>query len=109
MNVRRFNHASVSMGSKLFVIGGYKSTSCEVFDSCSRKFININLEIKSTAFDKYFFRAFSIGPNIVIFQHSESYKSVIYLYDVNELRWSTVDCSYTKNYFVQSLIKYYVL
>ena len=28
--------ASVRMGNKLFVIGGYNETSCEVFDSYSR-------------------------------------------------------------------------
>ena len=35
----RYCHASVSMGNKLFVIGGFKNTSCEVFDSFSRKFL----------------------------------------------------------------------
>ena len=34
---KRFCHASVSMGNKLFVIGGYDSTSNEIFDSSSRK------------------------------------------------------------------------
>ena len=29
--------ASVRMGNKLFVIGGHNKTSCEVFDSLSRK------------------------------------------------------------------------
>ena len=42
----RCNHAAVSMGNKLFVIGGLDNSSCEVFDDFSRKFIKLNSEIK---------------------------------------------------------------
>ena len=35
---RRYYHASVSMGNKMFVIGGEKTPSCEAFDCLSRKF-----------------------------------------------------------------------
>ena len=35
-------HSAVSMGNKLFVNNGFNTTSSEVFDSCSRKFIEIN-------------------------------------------------------------------
>ena len=34
----RFQHASVSMENKLFVIGRWDTSTCEVFDSFSRKF-----------------------------------------------------------------------
>ena len=34
----RSHHAAVSIGNKMFVIGGSYTTSCEVFDSFSRKF-----------------------------------------------------------------------
>ena len=96
------------MGNKLFVIGDDRTLSCEVFDSCSRKFTIINSEMKVSGLERNFFEAFCVGSNIVVFCHSQSYKSVIYMYNVNKLKWSTVDCSYTKNYFVQSCIKYYV-
>ena len=38
-------HASVSMGNKLFVIGGIRISSSEVFDSSSRKFTTTTSEI----------------------------------------------------------------
>ena len=54
MNDKRRNHAAVSMGNKLFVIGGIITTSCEVFDSCSRKFINIKSEMKTKTISEHF-------------------------------------------------------
>ena len=108
MNEKRMDHAAVSMGNKLFVIGGDRISSCEIFDSFSRKFTVINSEITVSAFEHNYFEAHCIGSNIVIFHHSQSYKSVIYMYDVNKLKWLTVDCSYTKDYFVPSCLKYYV-
>ena len=35
---KRSCHAAVSMGNKLFVSVGYKTSSCEIFDSISRYF-----------------------------------------------------------------------
>ena len=107
MKDKRSSHVAVSMGNKLFVIGGYRISSCEVFDTCSRKFTIIKLEMKVSAIEKSCFRALCIGSSIVVFHHPES-KSVVYMYDVNESKWSTVELFYTKNYFVQSLMKYYV-
>ena len=52
------------------VIGGRKISSCEVFESCSRKFKIINSEIKVSALEKNYFRAFCIGSNIIIFHNS---------------------------------------
>ena len=108
MNEKRCNHASVSMGNKLFVIGGYNISSCEVFDSCSRKFTIIISEIKVSASEISLFEAFCIGSNIVIFQHAHSQKSGIYMFNVMESRWSTFVCSYTNEYFMPNCIKYYV-
>ena len=48
-NEKRHNHASVSMGNKLFVIGGHKILSSELFDSFTRKF-TLLLSIYSKAF-----------------------------------------------------------
>ena len=87
MNDKRCFHAAVSMGNKLFVIGGIRTTSCEMFDSCSRIFININSEMKVSALDKYYFRAFCVGYYILVFHHSESLKTVIYLYDISGYKW----------------------
>ena len=41
INERR-HHGSVSVGNKMFMIGGRRNTTCEVFDSISRKFTGIN-------------------------------------------------------------------
>ena len=51
----RFNHAAVSMGNKMFVIGGSHKTSCEVFDSFSRKFTKINSEISDLNSKQWYF------------------------------------------------------
>ena len=41
MNEKRFHHAAVSMGNKMFVIGGNETSSCEIFDSFSRSFTSL--------------------------------------------------------------------
>ena len=38
MNRGRYNHTSVSMANKMFVIGEFERSSFEMFDSYSRKF-----------------------------------------------------------------------
>ena len=76
------------MGNKLFVIGGMHISSCKVFDSCSRKFTTINSAIKVSSLEINYCEAFCVGSH---FHHSESHKSVLYLYDVIKLKWSTFD------------------
>ena len=65
MNSKRYLHASVSIGDKLFVIGGRKISSCEVFDRCSRKFTTITSEIKVSSLEKNYCEAFCVDSNIV--------------------------------------------
>ena len=101
----RSYHAVVSMGNKMFVIGGEKTKSCEVFDSCSRKFTKINSEIKSSDFEKNF-NAFSIANNIVVFQVTFT-ETVVYLYDVDKEKWSNVRCDFTKKMLESSFVKFY--
>ena len=55
------SHASVSMGNKLFVIGGRKISSCEIFNSCSRKFTIFTSEMKVSALEINSFRAICFG------------------------------------------------
>ena len=50
----RCNHAAVSMGNKMFVIGRAYTTCCEVFDSFSRKFTKLYSEIYPHSDDGYF-------------------------------------------------------
>ena len=99
----RYCHASVSMGNKMFVIGGKLTASCEVFDSVSRKFTAIKSEIILSAADTNFFNAFCIGYNIVVFQQSlESCETDVQMYEVNKSRWSQIE-SYS---FLSSYSKY---
>ena len=102
---KRYKHAAVSMGNKLFVIGWSYTTNCEVFDSYSRKFTKINSEIKGSNFQKYF-DAFSIGNNIVVFKAAFT-ESSVYLYDVDKEKWLNVQCDFTKSMFHSSFLKYY--
>ena len=41
---KRCNHAAVSMGNNMFVIGGSYTTSSELFIMFSRKFTKVNSE-----------------------------------------------------------------
>ena len=72
MNDKRWYHDAVSMSNKLFVVGGSRISSCEVFDSCSRKFTTITFEIKVSFYKLNYFEALCIGSNIVVFHHSQS-------------------------------------
>ena len=93
MNEKRENHGAVSMGNKMFVIGGWKNLTCEVFDSSSRKFTNIqkmflvnNLDVESNS-------VFGIGGKITVFferAHSVVNK-LIQTYDVLENKWYLED------------------
>ena len=94
---QKFNHASVSMGNKIFVIGRAYTTCCEVFDNFSRILSKIYSEI-SPHLDDWLFNAFSIGNNIVVFQTNPT-ETVVYLYDVDKEKWINVQCDFTKNMF----------
>ena len=61
----RHDHASVSMGNKMFVIGGHKTTSCEVFDSFTRQFTTIKSCLIPKMKSRYF-KAVCTGNNIVV-------------------------------------------
>ena len=68
----RYYHASVSIGNKLFVIGGVCPISCEVFDSFSRKFTSINSALLKTKI-LYNCKGFCIGYKIVVFSRQLNY------------------------------------
>ena len=105
----RNDHAAVSMGNKLFVIGGRYTTNCEVFDSFSRKFTEINSRIKFSVIKKWYFDAICIGKYIVVFQRFRYHtNTIIYLYDVFENKWSHIECEFTRDLFYSSFVKYYV-
>ena len=100
----RYCHAAVSMGNKMFIVGGNYTTSCEVFDSRSRKFTTISSEIIS-ALEDWCLDAFSIGNKIVMFHKNPHTESAVYLYEVDKEKWSNVEWDFTKN--MSSFVKYY--
>ena len=82
---KRCLHGAVSMGNKLFVIGGDYNTSCEVFDSSSMKFTSIKQLVRSCF--KYV-SAVSIGDKVLIFGSSyEELKERFYTYNVDKNEW----------------------
>ena len=104
----RSDHATVSMGNKLFVIGGYYTKSCEVFDSYVRKFTKIRSGIIVSCIENWHSDAVSIGNYIVVFHSLLNYtETVIYLFDIYEKKWSTIKCDFTKNLLHSNFAKYY--
>ena len=104
----RFDHAAVSMGNKMFVIGGKYTTSCEVFDSRSRKFSNINSDIYPYL-EEYYFDALSIGNHIVVIQKfiNPLTETDVYLYDVGKEKWLNVQCDFTEKMFQSNIVKHF--
>ena len=88
MVVKRSQHTSVSMGNKLFVIGGYKNTSCEMFDSFSRKFTTIHSAVLTTI-KPFNFEAACIGNKILVFAWNVILlETKMFIYDVINDSWS---------------------
>ena len=104
---KRTCHASVSMGSKLFVIGGSNMSSCEILDSFSRKFTYIKTCAELTdKFDGFY--AVCICNQIVIFGSGWYHCEMnMFIYNVETAEWKVVDCSILKNISAASCIKYH--
>ena len=106
---KRSCHAAVTMCNKVFVIGGYFTTSCEAFDTYSRKFTRLNTSLNIPAIDEWYFVAFCIGDSIVVFHHF-AYNltdSIVYFYNVKEEKWLNIDIPFAKNVYEPNCIKYY--
>ena len=102
----RVCHASVSMGNKMFVIGGYSTLNSEVFDCYSRKFTSIISFMHSHNLS--YFQAVNIGKDIVIFI-IPWYSSIgkIYVYDTEIDEYSNIDSKICENLVRVSCLKYY--
>ena len=87
MNKRRYDHSSVTIGKKLFVIGGYDKVCSEVYDSISRNFTMFNLMLPYTS-SYYTIKTMSFNSKIVVFcVCSSSNPSKLYVYNVDEPNW----------------------
>ena len=107
MNEVRYDHALVSMGNKMFVIGEFKKSTCEMFDSSSRRFCYIKTCSDFTN-DMGNFQAVCIDNRIVIFGEvvgKNQTKVLTYNDDTSE--WKLIDCSFLKNKSGFSSVKYH--
>ena len=106
MNEKRCDHTSVSMGNKMFVIGGYNTSNCEVFDGFSRRFTSIKSLMKN---DRSYFHAVSVGKNIVVLNYSKKYseQGKLYVYDVVNDEYSAFDRENCENLGAASCVKYF--
>ena len=93
-------HAVVSMGNKLYLIGGYWTTSCEVFNSYSRNSTTMNTNIYKPTIGCWYFELVCIGNNILVFHNFQDdlTDSIGYLYDVRKERGSNITVVLLKTY-----------
>ena len=70
------------MGNRLFVIGGHKNKSCEVFDSFSGKFSFI----KSAFVENYGNQSVCLGKKINVYSF---YERKVFVYNTDENNWIT--------------------
>ena len=81
MNEKRECHGAVSMGNKMFVIGGDMNLTCEVFDSISKKFTYIK-ELSVVRFsDLDSVKAITVGSKIIVFAGIDSTYCEVDVYD----------------------------
>ena len=105
---KRYNHGSVSMGNKMFVIGGYNISTCEIFDSFSRNFIYTKPMNFTTEY-RLPYGVVCIGQTFVVFykKPTKPYGTKIFIYDVLKNQWTENYCSVLKNLTGISCAKYY--
>ena len=111
MRQSRFCHGSVAMGNKLFVIGEEQTTSCEVFDSFSRKFTLLEAQLPEfNANWSFIYNAVNIGSIIYVLSERQSINSqedtALYIYDVEKNHWLEKNCSVLKYLSCVSCVKY---
>ena len=98
-------HASVSMGNKIFVIGGFSTSNCEVFDSTSKKFTSIKC-LKKTCHGS--FQAVCLDNILVVFNIPiNSGKGQIYVYDTESNEYLAVNGKISEKLVGVSCVKYY--
>ena len=89
----RFGHKSVAVKNKLFVVGGYINSDCEVFDSTTNKFTFLK---QTTLASKSFLRrpsgVITIGSKIFVFRDERN----VIIYDFENDEWSEKTCKATK-------------
>ena len=87
MNCARFYHGSVSMGNKMFMIGGTMTKTCEVFDSITEKFIYLKQKLPTPLL--FVKSAVVIGYKIIVFPGFLTIKNKkVLVFDVLMVQWN---------------------
>ena len=88
MVLSRFDHSSVAVGNKLFVIGVSNRICSEVYDSISRKFTMFSLKLPSAPYMYNKCKTISFNKKLVVF--CDSYLDIIckiHVYNIDEQNW----------------------
>ena len=88
---RRCYHESVAMGNKLYVIGGLKLQTCEVFDGFSNKFTAIRQFPKKIPFDMGV-EMFRIKNEIVVkfCNRKDAEEDDVFIYNTTTDEWTSI-------------------
>ena len=92
----RCRHGAVSMGNKMFVIGGYKnstwSLTCEIFDSSSRKFTSIKKMVRLYNLNYSDTSVVSIGYKVLFFYSTScNANNNFQVFDVLKDQWCLME------------------
>ena len=100
---RRSSHNSVAIKNKLFLVGGFLSSSIEVFDSHCNKFALFkNVPEGFSTYLSYISNVASVGNKVVFFS---IIKKCILFYDIENNEWSEIHCKAISNINYFSLSK----
>ena len=99
---KRYNHDTVSIGNKMFVISKYLGNSCEVFGSISNKFKLLKKYSNVKNNECYSLKTITVGYKIHVFideEYTEKRTEATYCYDVIEKSWThddtcNIECFY---------------
>ena len=99
----RAKHKSVAAKNKFFVIGGFETSSCEVFDSITNEFTLLKQPSLLSVGEIYRpSGVITIGSEIFVFQDNSGVKT----YDFENNEWSLKMCEATKGISRFTVLKY---
>ena len=84
---KRYDHSSVTIGKKFFVIGGYDKVCSEIYDSTSKNFTMFNLKLPYS-YTCYKIKTVSFNSKIVVIcVCSSNNPSELNVYNVDKSKW----------------------
>ena len=97
MQKERYQAGVVTKGNKMFVIGGFYESKCEVYDSISNRFCEIaKLEFYFNLFSHYInydmFIPIVSNDRIVVYG-----KDIVFIYEINANQWSYIETMSTND------------